>query len=35
MLAELRHIDSWIFDLDNCLYPASANLFDLIDVRMG
>ena len=29
------HVDSWIFDLDNCLYPASANLFELIDVRMG
>jgi len=31
----LRHIDSWIFDLDNSLYPASADLFALIDVRMG
>jgi putative hydrolase of the HAD superfamily len=30
----LRHIDSWIFDLDNCLYPASADLFALIDRRM-
>jgi putative hydrolase of the HAD superfamily len=30
----LRHIDSWIFDLDNSLYPASANLFALIDERM-
>jgi putative hydrolase of the HAD superfamily len=35
MLAALRHIDSWIFDLDNSLYPASANLFALIDRRMG
>ena len=35
MLPALRHVDSWIFDLDNSLYPASANLFDLIDVRMG
>ena len=25
----------WIFDLDNCLYPASTGLFDLIDERMG
>ena len=33
--ARLRHIDAWIFDLDNSLYPASANLFELIDVRMG
>lgn len=29
------HIRDWIFDLDNCLYPASANLFELIDQRMG
>ncbi|QDP19437.1 pyrimidine 5'-nucleotidase [Sphingomonas xanthus] len=28
-------IDTWIFDLDNCLYPASTMLFDLIDQRMG
>ena len=25
----------WIFDLDNCLYPASTGLFELIDQRMG
>ena len=35
MLAALRHVDCWIFDLDNSLYPASANLFALIDERMG
>jgi putative hydrolase of the HAD superfamily len=29
------HIREWIFDLDNCLYPASSGLFDLIDERMG
>jgi putative hydrolase of the HAD superfamily len=29
------HIRDWIFDLDNCLYPASTKLFDLIDQRMG
>lgn len=29
------HITDWIFDLDNCLYPASTRLFDLIDARMG
>ena len=28
-------IRNWIFDLDNCLYPASAGLFELIDERMG
>ncbi|HEX5184004.1 MAG TPA: pyrimidine 5'-nucleotidase [Allosphingosinicella sp.] len=31
----LRHVDCWIFDLDNSLYPASADLFALIDQRMG
>ncbi len=35
MFAPLRHIESWIFDLDNSLYPASADLFALIDARMG
>jgi len=35
MLAPLRHVDTWIFDLDNTLYPASADLFGRIDVRMG
>lgn len=28
-------IDSWIFDLDNTLYPASCNLFAQVDQRMG
>ena len=35
MLPGLAHVDDWIFDLDNCLYPASTDLFALIDVRMG
>lgn len=35
MLAQLSHVRNWIFDLDNTLYPASANLFALIDIRMG
>jgi putative hydrolase of the HAD superfamily len=35
MLPALSHVESWIFDLDNSLYPASANLFELIDIRMG
>jgi len=34
MHPQLRHIDCWIFDLDNTLYPASVDLFGLIDVRM-
>jgi putative hydrolase of the HAD superfamily len=29
------HIHDWVFDLDNCLYPASTGLFSLIDERMG
>jgi putative hydrolase of the HAD superfamily len=28
------HIKDWIFDLDNCLYPADCRLFELIDERM-
>jgi putative hydrolase of the HAD superfamily len=31
----LAHVSEWIFDLDNCLYPASTGLFELIDERMG
>ncbi|QYE35936.1 pyrimidine 5'-nucleotidase [Polymorphobacter sp. PAMC 29334] len=31
----LSHIDAWIFDLDNTLYPAKTNLFAQIDARMG
>lgn len=34
LVPALRHIDCWIFDLDNSLYPASADLFALIDRRM-
>jgi len=30
----LVHIEAWIFDLDNTLYPASSNLFGAIDQRM-
>ncbi len=29
------HIDTWVFDLDNTLYPASCRLFDQIDIKMG
>jgi len=31
---DFRHIDTWIFDLDNTLYPASSDLFAQIDTRM-
>lgn len=34
MWPALSHVDTWIFDLDNTLYPARANLFSLIDRRM-
>jgi putative hydrolase of the HAD superfamily len=34
MLARLDHITTWIFDLDNTLYPARANLFAAIDRKM-
>jgi putative hydrolase of the HAD superfamily len=35
MEPRFAHVHDWIFDLDNCLYPASTGLFDLIDERMG
>ena len=35
MHPRFEHIRDWIFDLDNCLYPASTGLFSLIDERMG
>jgi putative hydrolase of the HAD superfamily len=34
MLPALAHVDTWIFDLDNTLYPARADLFGHIDRRM-
>jgi len=33
--ADFAGIETWIFDLDNTLYPASCNLFDQIHRRMG
>ncbi len=35
MRTDFATIDAWIFDLDNTLYPAKADLFGLIDVKMG
>ena len=35
MHPDFAHVRTWIFDLDNTLYPASTDLFALIDVRMG
>lgn len=31
---DFRHIDTWIFDLDNTLYPAHCDVFPQIDARM-
>ena len=28
------HVETWVFDLDNTLYPPSARLFDQIEVHM-
>lgn len=28
------HVETWVFDLDNTLYPPSARLFDQIETRM-
>ena len=33
--ADLAHIDTWIFDLDNTLYPSSSRLFDQVSHRIG
>jgi putative hydrolase of the HAD superfamily len=33
-VADLEHIESWIFDLDNTLYEAECALFAQIDARM-
>lgn len=32
---DLRHVENWVFDLDNTLYPADCNLFRQIDQRMA
>ena len=29
------HSESWVFDLDNTLYPAACNLFAQVDVKIG
>lgn len=34
MMEKFSHIDTWIFDLDNTLYPAKVNLFGQVDTRM-
>ena len=32
--ADVGHVDAWVFDLDNTLYPVGSNLFDQIDARI-
>lgn len=34
MSHDLSRIETWVFDLDNTLYPASSSLFPQIDIRM-
>jgi putative hydrolase of the HAD superfamily len=34
MKNDFAHVNHWIFDLDNTLYPPAAALFDQIEVRM-
>jgi putative hydrolase of the HAD superfamily len=34
MPADLRHVDTWLFDLDNTLYPPEAEFMSLIEGRM-
>lgn len=31
---QFRHVQSWVFDLDNTLYPPAVRLFDQIEVKM-
>ncbi len=31
---DLSHVDTWLFDLDNCLYPAECAFMGLVDARI-
>ena len=33
-MKDFSHVDAWVFDLDNTLYPPECRLFDQIEVRM-
>jgi putative hydrolase of the HAD superfamily len=33
--ATFAHVDTWVFDLDNTLYPSECNLFAQVDHRMS
>lgn len=32
---DLCHVETWVFDLDNTLYPADGQIFDQVDQRMS
>jgi putative hydrolase of the HAD superfamily len=32
--SQFRHVTTWVFDLDNTLYPPHMRLFDQIEVKM-
>ncbi len=32
---DFTHVETWVFDLDNTLYPSHCNLFAQIEARMG
>ena len=34
MRVHFAHVETWVFDLDNTLYPPAARLFDQIEARM-
>ena len=34
-LPDMKRIKSWVFDLDNTLYPHHVNLFSQVDQKMG
>jgi len=34
MSADLRHIDTWLFDLDNTLYPEESGFMSSVEARM-
>ncbi|WP_454718179.1 pyrimidine 5'-nucleotidase [Caulobacter segnis] len=34
MSADLSHVDTWLFDLDNTLYPLESEFMGLIEVKM-
>jgi putative hydrolase of the HAD superfamily len=33
--ADLRHVDTWLFDLDNTLYPLESGLTDFVETLTG